>query len=183
VARGRVGKRVGTTGTSWFYVVDAPPGADGKRVQVKKGGYGRERDAEEALERVQREMHAGTWAEPSRKTLRDFIEDDYLPSQVEALKPSTLESYTANLRNHVLPTLGHRRLQDLSATDLNGLYARLRDETTLSPRSRRYVHTIIRRALALAVKWGEVGMNVADRADPPPSKLTKPPAPHVWTPK
>jgi integrase len=162
-------------------VVDGPPGPSGERQQVKVGKFDREKDAEAALELVQRQMRTGEWAAPSRQSLRDFIEDTYLPSQVDQLKPSTLESYTANLRNHVLPTLGHRRLQDLTATDLNGLYAQLRDDAKLSPRTRRYVHTIIRRALALAVKWGEVGVNVADRADPPPTKLTKPQTPRVWT--
>ena len=42
-----------------------------------------------------------------------------------------------------------------------------RDRKALSPRSVRYLHAIVRRALSDARRWGLVVRNVADQADPP----------------
>jgi integrase len=52
----------------------------------------------------------------------------------------------------------------------------------LSPRSIRYVHTVIHAALSDAVKKGTLSRNVADVADPPQSKDAKPPEMGFWTP-
>jgi hypothetical protein len=41
--------------------------------------------------------------------------------------------------------------------------------TGLSPRTVRYAHSVIRKALADAVKWNRPARNVADAADPPRS--------------
>lgn len=56
---------------------------------------------------------------------------------------------------------------------LNTLYAallaeggRTTREADLSPRTVRYIHTIIHRALKDAVKWGRLAPNPADAADP-----------------
>jgi hypothetical protein len=92
------------------------------------------------------------------------------------LRASTIESYRRNIRKHVLPSLGHLKLQSLSAQHLNGLYRKLEKSgrldgshlgEALSPRTVRYVHTIIRRALKDAVKQKLVVRNVALDADPP----------------
>jgi integrase len=57
---------------------------------------------------------------------------------------------------------------------LNALYAALLDSGRrnqagggLSPRSVRYVHTIVHRMLKDAVRWGRLSRNAADAADPP----------------
>lgn len=64
-----------------------------------------------------------------------------------------------NVKRHIVPALGSMTLQNLTSPRLNALYADLlesgrRDgKGRLSPRTARYVHTIIRKALKDAVRW------------------------------
>jgi integrase len=71
---------------------------------------------------------------------------------------------------------------------LNGLYAALLADGKqsnggggLSPRSVRYVHTIVHRALKDAVRWGRIARNPADAADPPRAAATSRPTMTTWT--
>lgn len=80
-----------------------------------------------------------------------------------------------------------RRPDWAHATRSSYLYARLlrngRCDGTggLSARIVRYTHTIIRRALADAVRKGLVARNVADLADPPSLSEAKAPTMRTWT--
>jgi integrase len=53
----------------------------------------------------------------------------------------------------------------------------------LSPRTVRYIHTIIHRMLGDAVRWGRIARNSADAADPPRAAATQRPAMRTWTAK
>jgi integrase len=71
---------------------------------------------------------------------------------------------------------------------LNGLYPALLEDRKqsnggggLSPRSVRYVHTIIHRAFRDAVRWGRITRNPADAADPPRSAATVRAAMTTWS--
>jgi integrase len=82
---------------------------------------------------------------------------------------------------HWVPRLGSIPLQKLSASHLNGAYAdmlasgrrNVKTPTGLSPRTVRYAHSVIRKALADAVKWNRLVRNVADAADPPRRAATR----------
>jgi hypothetical protein len=79
------------------------------------------------------------------------------------------------LRDQVNPRIGNVPLQKLTAAYLDALYAELltkgrRDGTGgLSPRTVRYVHTVIRAALQTGFRWGRITHNPADRSEPPES--------------
>ena len=95
------------------------------------------------------------------------------------LKPSTWRSYASNVRTHVVPAIGECRLQQLSPLDLDRFYRRLeregnkRDGGPLSPRTVRYILTIVRRALKDALRKNLVTRNAADGASPPSSRQTR----------
>ncbi|HEV2809829.1 MAG TPA: site-specific integrase, partial [Acidimicrobiales bacterium] len=71
--------------------------------------------------------------------------------------------------------------------DLDRLYCRLLADghrysgAGLSARSVRYVHTIVRKALADAVRKGLIVGNVADLASPPSARAAKAPEASTWT--
>jgi predicted Zn-dependent protease len=76
----------------------------------------------------------------------------------------------------------------VDAGTLNTLYAALladgrKDHAGggLSPRSVRYIHTIIHRALKDAVRWGRLARNPADAADPPKAEEASRPESITWT--
>jgi integrase len=79
---------------------------------------------------------------------------------------ATRQVYGGYIRLHVLPTLGAIPLRKLQVADMERWYAILRDKG-LSPASIRKAHTIVRAALAQAVRWGWTSANVAALARPP----------------
>ena len=82
-----------------------------------------------------------------------------------------------------------KKLHKVTAVDLDHLYAdllasdRRQREGGLSRRTIRYVHVVIRKALADAVDRDLLVRNVADKAKPPRAKDTKPPEVSWWTPE
>jgi integrase len=172
-------------GTWWFRVDVAPAGAP--RKQVRRRGFRTKRDAQTALNEVLHDVGKGTFVATDRVTVADYLDDWVNSLPTRGLRPRTVASYRDMLRLHVLPSLGAGRLQALTAVDLDRLYARLLEDghrysgAGLSARSVRYVHTILRKALADAVRRGLVVRNVADLASPPSAKAAKAPEAATWT--
>jgi hypothetical protein len=82
--------------------------------------------------------------------------------------------YEGNLRLHVLPKLGGIKLQEVTAPTLTKLYGELREgDEALSPRTVRYVHTIVHRAFKDAIKWNRVVRNPAAAAEPPSLRASR----------
>jgi len=182
--RGSVVKR----GNGYTVVVelDRDP-VTGKRRQKWHSGYRTKRDAERALIELTASVHGGTYVEPSRQTLADYL-TDWLAAIEPTVRPATHHSYARNLRLHVAPTLGTVPLRKVDAGQLNALYAALlvtgrrsHPGGGLSPRTVRYVHTILHRAFRDAVRWGRLTRNPADAADPPRAGASTRPVMTTWT--
>lgn len=181
--RGTVIKR----GNSWAVVVEV--GRDpntGKRVRKWHSGYRTKRDAERARIEILSRLDHGTYVSPDRRTVGSYLEGDWLPAVKARLKASTWDSYSRNIRLHISPELGPIPLQALTATRLNEFYASLISEGRrdgnggLAPKTVRYLHGIIRKALADATRWNLLQRNVSDQADPPTIRSTAPEM-KTWT--
>lgn len=122
----------------------------------------------------------------SKASLETFLFKTWLPAMEPTLAPSTVRSYRDILRARVVPTLGEVPIQSLTATQLNSLYARLladgrsKGGGPLARRTVRYTHTVLRKALKDAARWGLVARNVVDLANPP--KVTKTRKWTTWSP-
>jgi integrase len=174
-------------GKSWAVVVEV--GRDpntGKRVRKWHSGYRTKRDAERARIEILSRLDHGTYVSPDRRTVGSYLEGDWLPAVKARLKASTWDSYSRNIRLHISPELGPIPLQALTATRLNEFYASLISEGRrdgnggLAPKTVRYLHGIIRKALADAARWNLLQRNVADQADPPTIRSTAPEM-KTWT--
>jgi len=157
----------------------------GKRRQQTKGGFKTKRECQAALHEALAALRAGTFVEPSKRTLESFLVDEWLPA-LRHLRPSTLSNYRTHIRTSVLPTLGPIPLQQLSPAHLNAFYqallsrGRLRDGQGMAPKTVQNVHAILHRALKDAMRWGYAARNVADAVDPPKGL---PAERQVWTPE
>lgn len=166
--RGHVRKR----GNAWYVVVDLPRSIDGKRQQKWHSGFRNKRDADKAVTEILSRLDQGTYVVPTRQTLAEFL-DEWLAATKPTIRPSTYATYESLVRTQVNPHIGSVPLQTLNAGRLNAFYAELlasgrRDgKGGLAPRSVRYVHAILRKALQDAVRWNLLQRNVADAADPP----------------
>ncbi len=151
---------------------------DPKRGEVRQfrvRGFTTKGEAQRVLRERLQEAHQGKHVAPDAITLSDWA-GTWLEGERTQVRPSTWMSYERNLRIHVLPTLGAKRLQHLRPSDLSSLYTRLLETgradhaagTGLSPTTVRYVHTIVRKCLQAAVEVeGLLQGNPAAKAKPP----------------
>jgi hypothetical protein len=109
-----------------YYVkieLDADP-ATGRRRQKWHSGYRTKREAERARVDLLSRLDRGAYVEPSHQTLAEFLEE-WLRAIEPTVRPSTFDSYSRNVRNHVCAHIGSGRLTKVDAGTLNELYARL----------------------------------------------------------
>jgi integrase len=150
--------------------------ATGKRVTRYHSFKGTKKDAQAKLVSLMEAARTGTYVDPSKATLGDFLdrwERDWAALNVT---PKTLEVYRDLLKN-VRPTLGPLPIQKLTPAHLAALYASLlrdgrrlrgnRAVAGLSPRTVGHVHRVLHKALAVAMEWGVTFRNVASVATPP----------------
>ena len=187
--QGHIRKRTHTTKTgketvNWYVVVDLGRDASGKRRQKWHGSFRTRKEAEVARAKIVGDLDDGTYSEPSKLTLREWVET--VATQV---RPSTFESYQRNTAHHVLPTLGGRLLRDIGPGQLNALYATLlldgrrNGPGGLSAKTVRYIHTIVHKSLADAIDAGLIATNAAERAKPPRPRTQSASELRFWTPE
>lgn len=122
------------------------------------------------------DVAGGKVAAPTAKGTFGHLLDRWL-ANVE-LSPTTRHEYERLVAKRIRPALGDLPLRKVTALELDGLYRKLEGEG-LSSGSVRQVHSIIRKALGQAVKWGWLPMNAAQSASPPKhrSRELAPPEP------
>jgi integrase len=149
------------------FVVRVFLGRDGgKRRYVNRTVHGRRRDAERVLRDLLAARDRGDLVTPSRQSLGDFLRrwlDDYAAG---AVAETTLASYRATVRVHLAPAFGAVPLRHLSPAPIQRHMAE-KLAAGLSPKTVAYHRTILREALAHAVKWGLLSRNPADTTDAP----------------
>ncbi len=166
--RGTLRKR-GTTWTYQYDVADRRPGREGKRRQITKGGYRTKKDAAAALAEALATVDETAHVEPSKMTLRQYVEGTWLPSLPArrtrtgtAMKASTVRHYERMAGYYIVPDLGGVRLRDLSTTDVKRLYTALR-ERGLSDSTVHHVHVALGKLLGDAVEDGLMARNPVQR--------------------
>jgi integrase len=143
------------------------------------------RAAQDALRAKLVDAARGELVDPSRQPVGDYLEE-WLDGL--RLAPSTVASYRKNVRLHVRPRLGTVPLSMLTTEKINLLYRELersgradhRAGEGLSPRTTRYVHTILSAALAAAVRSHRLARNPAATATPPTARQARSPEMHPW---
>jgi integrase len=157
-------------------VVDVGRGSDGRRIRRWHSGFKSKTAAKRAATRLQNALDTGSYVEPSRVTLGDYLTREWLPGLEHELRPSTVSLYRTNIRAYVVAELGHVALARLTRDDLKKFYAKMRTSGRrrgggLSERSVRILHD--------AVESGYVVRNVAGIGKPPRAKTREAPC---WTP-
>jgi integrase len=167
----------------WYVQVDVPAGPDGKRRRRSVGGFRTKREAKAAEAEALRRIRDGVLVEPSRLTVGAYLTELWLPSMASQVRATTLGGYRHNVRAYIVPRLGDIPLQRLSTARVGAFYGELvasggQKGRPLSPKTVRYVHTTLRRALRDAVADGLVVRNVAAQARPPRARRVEM---HTWT--
>ena len=124
---------------------------------------------QEALKKLKEEMaraEKGIIPESGSTTLGKYL-DWWLENIVRnEVAHRTYHNYRSQVRNHILPALGKKKLKMLKLDDLENLY-RSMSNSGLSSATIRYVHAVLRKALEKAMVRGLVSRNVAEGASLP----------------
>jgi integrase len=148
----------------WAIVLDAQDSA-GKRKRRWHSFAGTKREAQTKCAQLIAEAQGVGAIEPSKIMLAQFLDRfdrDWIATHVSA---RSAERYRGALA-HVRKNLGERLLQKLAPADLAALYATLH-RAGLAPRTVKFVHVVLHRALGQAKVWGIIGDNPAEIAKPP----------------
>ena len=88
---------------------------------------------------------------PANITVSEFL-NQYLEAAREKLKRRTWEGPEETVRVHLVPSLGHLKLKELTRSHVQSLYTAKRVRG-LSPGTVRRIHAVLSAALSSAVRW------------------------------
>jgi integrase len=156
----------------WAIVLDVRDPATGKRRRKWHAFAGTKRQAQIECARLISEMQRGTYLEPNKTTVAQFL-DKWLVDVKPRVSPKTYERYQQVCHKNIVPLLGAVVLPKLKPAQISDAYAKAlakgrRDgEGGLSPRTVHHMHVILKGALAQAVKWELLVRNPAEAVDAP----------------
>ena len=200
--RGSVRHRGNERGGSWEYICDvglAPvqrcqacgkkywverrpkdvcPACGGELVESEerrrqtKAGFSTRKECLAAMNKVLVAVSEHNYQAPSKATVLEYLTKEWLPAIAATIRPSTFTSYTQHVECHICPHIGSVKLQQLSGSQVNALYALLAERGgkkggPLSARTIHHVHTCLHKACKDAVRWGLITKNPLEAADPP----------------
>ena len=156
----------------WAIVLDTRDPETGKRKRVWHKFHGTKRGAQIECAKLVSSLDAGTYLEPDKTTLAEFL-DRWLDHMRAQVSPRSHERYAEIARKNITPLLGGTHLTKLRPAQISAAYAKAlasgrRDGSGgLSPRTVHHMHRVLRQALLQAVKWGILVRNPTDAVDPP----------------
>lgn len=132
------------------------------RAPHRRSGFPSKASAERELTQVLTTVMSGRDAHDDRQTLADYL-PRWLEGKIEAnelgqggLRPTTAIAYRQHIEDHLIPALGHLRLQDLRPGHVQGLVRFLArpgpNGHRRAPATVRRIHATLRSALTSAVK-------------------------------
>jgi integrase len=160
-------------GRRWAVSIDLDRDPSGPRRRPYLGSYKTKKEAQAVEVRALNERDNGIDLSPSKVTLRSILERYNADQVVRKLEPKTIREDGARVRLYVEPCLGDVLVSKLKPTHLSELYTRLlssgrrNGKGGISPKTLRHVHSIIKAALAWAVRRQLASRNVADGIEIP----------------
>lgn len=159
---------------NWYAVIDIRDPATGKRKRKWHSlpGCTGKRQAQIETARLISAMDGGTYQEPSKTTLAQFL-DRWLDHMKAQVSPKSHARYSELARKNIVPLIGSVVLTQLKPSMISAAYTTAltegrRDRTGgLSAQTVTHMHRVLKQALAQAVKWELLHRNPADAVDPP----------------
>jgi integrase len=131
---------------------------DGRRYSVTYRGT-----LSDARKKLRDLLHAAdtkTHVAPDKMRLSEWL-DRWLAVKQSRIGRRAYERYEGLLRNHLIPTLGNRLLQQLRADEIDALYL------TLAPATAVFLHAVLKPCLAAAKRKRLIAANPMDEVERP----------------
>ena len=132
----------------------------------RKSKYARSKD-EARKKMILNQSHAinGTYFEPSKMTVEQWLKLWLKEYMVGKRAPKTAENHENNIRNHIVPIIGKTKLKDLKPYQVQQMYNTVGQR--LSSRSVRLVHLTLHGALKQAIFNDLILENVTEKCTLP----------------
>jgi integrase len=157
----------------WAIIIDIPDPITGKRRRKWHSFKGTKRQAQIECARLISVIQGGTYLEPSKTTVAEFL-TRWLAHIKSQVTPKSYERYAGLVHQNIIPLLGAVHLTKLKPVQISHAYSAAlvggrRDdkEGGLSPRTVGHMHRVLKQALGQAVRWELLTRNPADAVDPP----------------
>lgn len=153
---------------SWRFYVDVGFGPDGKRIRKTKTIRIEDKALlrtkkklqeylEEQLYKFKLEVESGKYIKPEKMTFEEFVEEWRTKHAEKELAPLTLKTYMSLISQHILPSIGHLRIDEIKplhiVTLLSHLSRKDRKEKPLSSRTQQYIYDVLSILFSQAVGW------------------------------
>jgi integrase len=170
MAKGKIIERQNKDGsTSYDVVVAYKDNATGKWKHRWKTTDG-SRKADTLKTAMLREVDKG-YQQPTKETVATFMQS-WIDGYKANITARSYDRYSGIVKNHIIPSIGKIPLALLSPQNIQKMYSD-KLESGLAPRSVRYVHIVLHRALQTALKWHKITVNPADSVDIPKAQHTE----------
>lgn len=141
--------------------------------QISLGGnkrrsiYGKSRaEVSKKMKEILVSLDNGTYREPSRLTVSEWMNEWLETFCANSVKPLTLSAYQSALRNHIAPAIGDVKLQSVRGTHIQKLYNSM-TKKGLSAKTVKNVSAILHKSFSVAIKQGLINSNPCDAAELP----------------
>lgn len=102
------------------------------------------------------------------KSFASYLLTEYLPGRVAAGRaPKTIQTYTDDIHNHIIPHLGELAIGSISTDALQRFVNQLRTGKRLDPKTIKNVFGVVSGALNQAAKHGRISANPAKLVELP----------------
>jgi len=132
---------------------------DASRVVQQKSGFATEKEAGAARDRTIGELYSGTYIVYSNVSVKEYMEfwlEEDLGKRTES--SDTYETFSLNVRNHIIPELGNKKMVDLNRGDIQKYYNK---KAEYSIAVTRLSKTILNIAMRFAVDKKVIAENPA----------------------
>jgi len=128
---------------------------DGKRKSIIGNKQG---DVKTKLDAVKYQLANGSYIEPNRITLNEWLDTWLFEYKKHSVKASTFQSYEQIARCYIRPALGGKPLKDIKAEHIQ----KMLNDMNKSPRTVKSAQQVIHSALSQAVKNDLLFKNVSE---------------------
>jgi integrase len=151
---------------TWVVRIFMGRDSNGRRRYLNKTLRGTKKDANAYLSEALTKMSAGTFVEPVKLTVNQYLDKWIETAARPRLRERTLQDYSDKLKLHVRPALGRLKVADVRPLDIQRIYSAML-ERGLGARTVRYTHAIISSAFKQAIKWRMLAFSPASAVELP----------------
>jgi integrase len=111
------------------------------------------RQARKLADEKLRSLNQGQWTPSSTITIREFVDQYFVPNFFPTLKTSTQKHYCCTLKTHILPAFGKVRLCDIGTLEIQR-FVLAKMASGLGWESADHFRNLISKIFETAKKWG-----------------------------